>query len=184
MTPNGVIPYNYERRRMAITVTDKNTALLDHLRVCSFTEVINMYHRHWTTYVQRNKHTKKLTRSKTRSKTEHIRQRMRVRTAVLLPFLQKQGRTVERALGDGNCLFRSLSLQLTGTQDHHIKLRKAIAKFEQTEGVFEKLHKTINRTPFLHPASWTWVISRLLPESSDYDLPVQNNHSWSLPSSS
>ena len=69
--------------------------------------------------------------------------------AVLLPFLQKQGRTVERALGDGNCLFRSLSLQLTGTQDHHIKLRKAIAKFEQTEGVFEKLHKTINRTPFL-----------------------------------
>ena len=24
-----------------------------------------------------------------------------------------------------------------------------IAKFEQTEGVFEKLHKTINRTPFL-----------------------------------
>ena len=69
--------------------------------------------------------------------------------AVLLPFLQKQGRTVERALGDGNCLFRSLSLQLTGTQDHHIKLRKVIAKFEQTEGVFEKLHKTINRTPFL-----------------------------------
>ena len=62
--------------------------------------------------------------------------------AVLLPFLQKQGRTVERALGDGNCLFRSLSLQLTGTQDHHIKLRKVIAKFEQTEGVFEKLHKT------------------------------------------
>ena len=50
---------------------------------------------------------------------------------------------------DGNCLFRSLSLQLTGTQDHHIKLRKVIAKFEQTEGVFEKLHKTINRTPFL-----------------------------------
>ena len=52
-------------------------------------------------------------------------------------------------MGDGICLFRSLSLQLTGTQDHHIKLRKAIAKFEQTEGVFEKLHKTINRTPFL-----------------------------------
>ena len=27
--------------------------------------------------------------------------------------------------------------------------KKVIAKFEQTEGVFEKLHKTINRTPFL-----------------------------------
>lgn len=32
--------------------------------------------------------------------------------AAMLPFLHKQGRTVERVLGDGNCLFRSLSLQL------------------------------------------------------------------------
>ena len=73
--------------------------------------------------------------------------------AVLLPFLQKQGRTVERALDDsGNCLFRSLSLQLTGTQDHHIKLRKVIAKFEQTEGVFEiKLHKTSQQDSIFKP---------------------------------
>ena len=69
--------------------------------------------------------------------------------AVLLPFLQQQGRTVDHVLGDGNCLFRSLSVQLTGTQDHHLQLRKLIATFEKTEEVFEKLHKAINKTPFL-----------------------------------
>lgn len=68
--------------------------------------------------------------------------------AVLLPFLQQQDRGIERVLGDGNCLFRSLSLQLTGTQDHHLQLRRAIAEFERSNEVFEKLNATINKTPF------------------------------------
>ena len=52
-------------------------------------------------------------------------------------------------LGDGNCLFRSLSHQLTGTQDHHLILRKTITKFEQSYyGMLQQLHNTINRTPF------------------------------------
>ena len=29
--------------------------------------------------------------------------------SVLLPFLEKQGRTMDRVLGDSNCLFRALS---------------------------------------------------------------------------
>lgn len=68
--------------------------------------------------------------------------------AVLVPFLQQQGRAVDRVLGDGNCLFRSLSLQLTGTQDHHLELRRVIADFEKSNRVFEQLHNTINKTPF------------------------------------
>ena len=51
-------------------------------------------------------------------------------------------------MGDGNCLFRALSLQLTGTQDHHLEIRKVIAEFEKTNEIFEQLHKTINQTPF------------------------------------
>ena len=68
--------------------------------------------------------------------------------AVLVPFLQ-QGRAVDRVLGEGNCLFRYLSLQLTGTQDHHLELRRAIAEFEKINPVFEQLHTAINKTPFL-----------------------------------
>ena len=68
--------------------------------------------------------------------------------AILVPFLQQQERAVDRVLGDGNCLFRSLSLQLTGTQDHHLELRRVIAEFEKSSPVFEQLHNTVNRTPF------------------------------------
>ena len=65
----------------------------------------------------------------------------------MLPIFQQQGRTVERVIGDGNCLFGSLSLQLTGNQD--LELRKTITKFQQSNiEVFQKLNSTINRTPF------------------------------------
>ena len=67
--------------------------------------------------------------------------------AVLIPFLQQQNRVVDRVLGDGNCLFRALSIQLTGTQDHHLELRKLIALFEKgNENVFKNLHVSINRS--------------------------------------
>ena len=68
--------------------------------------------------------------------------------SVLIPFLQKQGRTVDRVLGDGNCLFRALSLQLTGVQDHHMDLRRMIAQCESKIKVFQGIHATINKTRF------------------------------------
>ena len=43
-------------------------------------------------------------------------------------FLAKFKRKPQRVLGDGNCLFRALSAQLTGTD--HIALRKIIVEFE------------------------------------------------------
>lgn len=68
---------------------------------------------------------------------------------LLKPFLRNQMRDIDRVLGDGNCLFRALSNQLTGTQEHHLLLRKAIAHFEQkNEDIFKPLHDSINRTPF------------------------------------
>lgn len=61
--------------------------------------------------------------------------------AVLASFLHHQNRTIHRVLGDGNCLFRS---QLTGTQNHHLELRKAIVLFEErNEAIFKPLHETI-----------------------------------------
>ena len=66
----------------------------------------------------------------------------------LVAFLQKQGRKLDKVLGDGNCLFRALSLQLTGVQDHHIALRKLIARCESEYKEFEGVHITINQTRF------------------------------------
>ena len=68
--------------------------------------------------------------------------------SVLLPFLQKQGRTIDRVLGDGNCLFRALSLQLTGFQEYHMDLRRIIAQCESKIKAFQGIHATINRTRF------------------------------------
>ena len=65
--------------------------------------------------------------------------------AILIPFLQKQGRSIERVLGDGNCLFRALSLQLTGMQDHHLSLRKIIAQSESKSSVGSLLHNSAVR---------------------------------------
>ena len=68
--------------------------------------------------------------------------------SVIIPFLQKQGRAIDRVLGDGNCLFRALSLQLTGVQDHHMALRRIIAQCESKITVFQGIHATINQTSF------------------------------------
>ena len=59
---------------------------------------------------------------------------------------QKQGRSIERVLGDGNCLFRALSLQLTGMQDHHLSLRKIIAQCESKATSFQGIHAALNKT--------------------------------------
>ena len=70
--------------------------------------------------------------------------------AILRLFLEKQGRTIERVLGDGNCLFRALSLQLTGVQDDHLRLRKAIARCESKVESFKSIHAAINlKTSFV-----------------------------------
>ena len=68
--------------------------------------------------------------------------------SVLTPFLNMQGRTIDRVLGDGNCLFRALSLQFTSVQDHHVHLRGIIAQCESKIKSFQGIHTAINRTEF------------------------------------
>ena len=45
-------------------------------------------------------------------------------------YLRRQGRRLEVSRGDGNCLFRSFSFQLTGNQDNHISVRTLLLRFE------------------------------------------------------
>ena len=68
---------------------------------------------------------------------------------LLKPFLNEQQRKADRVLGDGNCLFRALSKALSGVEDYHPHIRKAIAEFEETnQSLYEPIHKTIIGTAF------------------------------------
>ena len=52
------------------------------------------------------------------------------RYELMKDFLSKHKRKPQRVLGDGNCLFRALSVQLTGTEESHVVLRKIVVQFE------------------------------------------------------
>ena len=39
------------------------------------------------------------------------------------PFLAATGRTIDKVLGDGNCLFRALAKQLSRNPDKYMELR-------------------------------------------------------------
>ena len=47
-------------------------------------------------------------------------------SAKIIPFLAAQGRRLDRARADGNCLFRSLSKQLFNNADYHGELREML----------------------------------------------------------
>ena len=66
--------------------------------------------------------------------------------SVSKPFLTKQGREVDRVLGDGNYLFRAFSKAICGVEDYHLHLRKAIEA--DNHNLFKPIHETVNRTKF------------------------------------
>ena len=68
--------------------------------------------------------------------------------SVLIPFLRKQDRAIDRVLGDANCLFRALSVQLFGVQEHHLELRRIVAQCESRIKSFEGIHATINQSKY------------------------------------
>lgn len=55
-------------------------------------------------------------------------------------FLAQTGRQVQKVVGDGNCFFRCLSMQLFQSQDQHYAIRSVLARFENlSRGTFEKI---------------------------------------------
>ena len=66
---------------------------------------------------------------------------------LMRPFLAQSGRAIDKVLGDGNCLFRALAKQLSGSADKHIELRRMIINFEANNAhIFAQLCQTINCT--------------------------------------
>ena len=59
-----------------------------------------------------------------------------VKQETVSAFLIRTGRKVFNIKGDGNCLFRALSHQLFGTEDHHLSLRTSLVRYE----LFNKQH--------------------------------------------
>ena len=49
-------------------------------------------------------------------------------------FLAYYGRKLDRVLGDGNCMFRSLAKQLSGDSDRHAQLRDKLCEFTSLNG--------------------------------------------------
>ena len=48
------------------------------------------------------------------------------------PFLQQSNRKIDKALGDGNCLFRALAKQTTGDSENHVQLQNVMMDFVET----------------------------------------------------
>ena len=70
--------------------------------------------------------------------------------SLLRPFLSKQVCQPVKVLSDKNCLFRAISVALTGNQAYHLQLRQVIAAFEANEQlVLNGLHETINTSKFV-----------------------------------
>ena len=61
-------------------------------------------------------------------------------------YLQQQHRMVKHSHGDGNCLFRSLSFQLLGSEEEHIAVRTMAIRFENlNQGAFAPYLTAINK---------------------------------------
>ena len=70
--------------------------------------------------------------------------------SLLRPFQSKQGRQPVKIQSDGNCLFRAISVALTGSRAYNLQLRQVIAAFEANEQhVLNGLHETINTSKFV-----------------------------------
>ena len=71
--------------------------------------------------------------------------RQRIADFVSRAFLLQINRKVNKVLGDGNCLFRALSEQTTGTSGKHAELRKLLLAFEEMNPqIFQPLVATLD----------------------------------------
>ena len=69
--------------------------------------------------------------------------------------------TVQRITGDGNCLFRSFPLIITGSQEHHVAVCVAILQHMQTitHLLLGPHVKQTSIANYIHEMSiWTWMV--------------------------
>ena len=68
--------------------------------------------------------------------------------------------TVQRIMGDGNCLFRSFAMIITWSQDHHLAVRVAILKHMQAIGhlLLGKHVTQISIDSYFHDTPMQWMV--------------------------
>ena len=111
----------------------------------------------------------------------------------LAEFLSKSGRKVRHTLPDGNCLFRSLSVNLFNNEDQHVLIRKILVQFEELNK--EKFAKYLTASDatnindhicsMVKPFVWGTQVE-LLAASSFFQVPVyycqafQGTYRWHM----
>lgn len=96
----------------------------------------------------------------------------------IIQFLESQGRSVYHVLGDGNCMFRSLSHQLHGTEDKHSDVRFVVHKvmeenMETYNSYWIQMDTTFSQHVQLIKNKGVWGTQvELLAVSDYYQLPV------------
>jgi len=83
-----------------------------------------------------------------------------------IPIKRPDLRTVRRIVGDGNCLFRSFSYVITGSQDQHMAVRTAILTHMRSiyhllldqgvipENLYSSVQEYISEQSLDEPGSW------------------------------
>ena len=93
-------------------------------------------------------------------------------------FLRSQGRTVYHVLGDGNCMFRSLSHQIYGTENEHRNIRLTLQQvLEENMETYKKFWIQMDTSFSLHvqmlKSQGVWGTHvELLAASDYYQYPV------------
>lgn len=95
----------------------------------------------------------------------------------LVNFLNRHGRERVSSLGDGNCLFRSLSYNLFHTQEYHYELRALLIRFENLNQAKFKGHLKSKLTVLEHvmklSVSNSWGTDlEILAAASYYQIPA------------
>ena len=101
-------------------------------------------------------------------------------TTSLDGFLAQTGREVQKMVGDGNCFFRCLSMQLFQSQDQHYAIRSVLSRFENlNRGTFEKtLMPAVNEPTFpghirklITPCTWATHVE-VMAAATYFQVPV------------
>ena len=101
-------------------------------------------------------------------------------TSVYMASWHKQEDKYKKVIGDGNCFFRCLSMQLFQSQDQHYAIRSVLARFKNlNRGTFEKmLMPAVNEPTFsghirklITPCAWATHVE-VMAAATYFQVPV------------